>query len=164
MTPQRRFFRLSDVARMWGEEAARARARAAGKDEAAAVAAARPVSESAVRKYRVQSLRGRYATHPMPLPIYPDDPPKPGQQPLWVPEDGETLDGLEQRLRAWWHSRPGAGAGGGRPMAMTPGQVRLARQMLDEQGATLSGVARQLGVARSTLYRHLYEHAERPGE
>jgi hypothetical protein len=155
VTPSRKFFRLTDVARIWGEEAARVQARAAGKDESAAVAAARPVSESAVRKYRVQSLRGRYAAQPMPLPIYPDDPPKPGQQPLWVPEDGETLDDLERRLRAWWHARPGAGVGGGRPMTMTPEQVRLARQMLDEPGATHSGVARQLGVARSTLYRHL---------
>lgn len=112
---RRLFLRASDIARMWGEERARARARAEGRDEAAAVAAAVPVKLRTVYRYVQQSRTGLYRTNPMPMPEYPDDEPKPGQIPLWLPEEGETVDDLERRVRAWWHSRPGPGVGGGRP-------------------------------------------------
>lgn len=157
MTPSRRFFRLADVLQMWGEERARAHARANGLDEAAAVAAASPVAEATYRDYYIQSTRGRYARagKPMPMPTYPEGVTRRGQHPLWVPEDGETLEELERRLRAWWHDRPGAGTGGGAPAKMTAGQVRLAQQRLAEPGATMAKVAREFGVAPSTVYRHL---------
>jgi hypothetical protein len=111
------FFRVSDLARMWGEENARARARKAGLDEAAAVAAAKPVKDRTVLRAIQECKTGRYAVYPMPMPTYPDgEEPKRGQHPLWVPADGETLDGLERRIRGWLlHSRPGQGVGGGRP-------------------------------------------------
>jgi len=123
MTTQRPFFRARDIARMWGEE----RAIAAGNDPATA----EPVDVDTVYSYvkhsqpprRPGARPRRYATNPMPLPTYLNDDGgeldpvngRRGQQPLWLPEEGETLADLERRLRAWWHSRPGPGVGGGRP-------------------------------------------------
>ncbi len=123
MSTQRPFFRVRDIAHMWGEE----RATAAGQDPATAT----PVSEDTVRSYLKHSQEPRrpgakprrYATNPMPLPTYLNDDGgavdpvhgRRGQQPIWLPAEGETLADLERRLRAWWHSRPGPGVGGGRP-------------------------------------------------
>jgi hypothetical protein len=110
--------RASDIAQLWGEERARARAHAAGLDAAAtaaAVAAAEPVKDRTVYRYLQQSKTGMYRTNPMPMPDYPDERPKRGQIPIWVPDEGETVADLERRVRDWWHSRAGAGVGGGRP-------------------------------------------------
>src|SRR5579862_7369334 len=43
----------------------------------------------------------------------------------------------------------------GRPPALTPGQLREVRDLLLTQENTVSGVARQLGVSRSTIYKYL---------
>ena len=45
----------------------------------------------------------------------------------------------------------------GRPPAMTPEQVRHARDLLTRPVNTVTAIARLLGVSRSTLYRHLPE-------
>jgi DNA invertase Pin-like site-specific DNA recombinase len=43
----------------------------------------------------------------------------------------------------------------GRPPALTPEQLREVRDLLLTQENTVSGVARQLGVSRSTIYKYL---------
>lgn len=123
-TPQNRpFFTVRDIARMWGQE----RAHAAGQD----VASAPPLAEKTVYSYLKHSQpakpgrrqKRRYADNPMPLPVYLNDDGEPvdqergrrGQQPIWLPGEGETLAEMERQIRAWWHSRPGPGVGGGRP-------------------------------------------------
>ncbi|MEV6156848.1 helix-turn-helix domain-containing protein [Nonomuraea sp. NPDC052129] len=45
----------------------------------------------------------------------------------------------------------------GRPPAMTPEQVGHARAMLTQPDATVSSIARLLGVSRSTIYKYLPE-------
>ncbi len=57
------------------------------------------------------------------------------------------------------------GRTGGRPRAMSAGQVKLARQLTHQQTAdghrryTITQVAKMLGVSRPTLYRALEETA-----
>lgn len=111
----RPFFTVRDIARMWGAE----RAATLGHAQAA------PLARDTVLSYLKHSKPDRpgrqphrYANNPMPLPTYINDDGEPvgdgrdrrGQQPIWLPDEGETLDGLERRLRAWWHSRVGPGA------------------------------------------------------
>lgn len=45
----------------------------------------------------------------------------------------------------------------GRPPALTPEEVRHARQLLTNPDNTVSSIARLLGVSRSTLYAHIPE-------
>jgi DNA invertase Pin-like site-specific DNA recombinase len=45
----------------------------------------------------------------------------------------------------------------GRPPAMTSEQVRHARDMLTRPDATVSSIARVLGVSRSTIYKYVPE-------
>lgn len=45
----------------------------------------------------------------------------------------------------------------GRPPAMSPEQVRHARELLTRPDNTVAAIARLLGVSRSTLYRHVPE-------
>ncbi|MEV7011987.1 recombinase family protein [Streptosporangium sp. NPDC051022] len=47
----------------------------------------------------------------------------------------------------------------GRPPAMTPEQIRHARDLLSRPDNTVSSIARLLGVSRSTLYKHVPELA-----
>lgn len=49
----------------------------------------------------------------------------------------------------------------GRPPALTPEQVAHARQMLTRPDASVSSIARLLGVSRSTIYKHLPEASGR---
>jgi DNA invertase Pin-like site-specific DNA recombinase len=51
----------------------------------------------------------------------------------------------------------GRGTRLGRPVAMTPGQIRHARALLTSPDNTISSIARLLGVSRSTIYRHVPE-------
>jgi len=109
METDRKFFLVTDVARMWGEE----RARQQGKDPATA----KPLSSKTVWWYLNQSMEARpgrrrnlYADNPPPLPVHLHL-----RALAWFPDPGETLADLERRLRLWYHSRPGQGAGGGRP-------------------------------------------------
>ena len=54
----------------------------------------------------------------------------------------------------------------GRPPALTPEQLREVRELLLRPENTVSGVARQLGVSRSTLYKYLPDvmHAGASGQ
>ncbi|WP_305080309.1 helix-turn-helix domain-containing protein [Pseudonocardia sp. ICBG1034] len=45
----------------------------------------------------------------------------------------------------------------GRPPAMTPEQVRHARDLLTHPNNTVSSIARLLGVSRSTIYKYVPE-------
>jgi hypothetical protein len=135
---QRRTLRVKDLTRIWGEEAARQKVHRewavhlAGLDdlpegervrvreqfaqaEAKAVAGAKPLAVRTVYKYLQLSRNGRYENNPVPVPEYPEGDSRHARIPVWVPEQGETVNDLEARLRAWWHSRPGPGVGGGRP-------------------------------------------------
>lgn len=49
----------------------------------------------------------------------------------------------------------GPSAIGGRPRALTPANVALARRMRDEEGMSANAVAAQFGVSKSTLLRAL---------
>ncbi|HEY4464462.1 MAG TPA: recombinase family protein [Streptosporangiaceae bacterium] len=53
----------------------------------------------------------------------------------------------------------GRGTRLGRPLAMTPEQVRHARALLTSPDNTISSIARLLGVSRSTIYKHVPELA-----
>jgi DNA invertase Pin-like site-specific DNA recombinase len=47
----------------------------------------------------------------------------------------------------------------GRPPALTPEQVRHARDLLSRPGNSIASIARLLGVSRSTVYKHVPELA-----
>ncbi|MDJ0462578.1 recombinase family protein [Streptomyces sp. H27-C3] len=49
------------------------------------------------------------------------------------------------------------GAGLGRPSAMTPEQVRHARDLLTRPENTVTSIAKLLGVSRNTIYNYLPE-------
>lgn len=51
----------------------------------------------------------------------------------------------------------------GRPSVMTPAKVDAGRRLLRDGTATATAVARQLGVSRSTLYRHCGPDLEADG-
>ncbi|MBR7832985.1 helix-turn-helix domain-containing protein [Actinospica durhamensis] len=48
----------------------------------------------------------------------------------------------------------------GRPPAMTPEQVKHARDLLTQPENTISSVVRLLNVSRSTIYKHVPELAQ----
>jgi DNA invertase Pin-like site-specific DNA recombinase len=62
-----------------------------------------------------------------------------------------TLDGLA--------SARARGRVGGRKMKMDADKIALARKLYDSKEHTLEFIARQLGVSRTTLYRHLGKQA-----
>lgn len=51
----------------------------------------------------------------------------------------------------------------GRPPALSPDQVRHARELLTHSDNTVSAIARLLGVSRPTLYHHVPELTARRG-
>jgi DNA invertase Pin-like site-specific DNA recombinase len=62
---------------------------------------------------------------------------------------------IRERTRAGLQAAAARGRVGGRPPALDEGKVRAAKAMLASGTMTASEVARQLGCAASTLYRHL---------
>jgi len=44
---------------------------------------------------------------------------------------------------------------GGRPSVMTPGKLRVAREMLEDGEHTITEIAQTIGVGRATVYRHV---------
>jgi hypothetical protein len=48
----------------------------------------------------------------------------------------------------------------GRPPAMTPEQIKHARDLLAQPHNTVSSIARVLGISRSTIYKYVPELAE----
>lgn len=62
---------------------------------------------------------------------------------------------IRERTRAGLAAARARGRLGGRPRSLTPEKVAMARALLAEDEHTVTGVARTLGVGRTTLYRHL---------
>jgi len=62
---------------------------------------------------------------------------------------------IRDRTRAGLQAARRRGAKLGRPRALTPEQVEMARTMLDNPKLSARQVAEQLGVHRSTIYRSL---------
>lgn len=108
------FFTTADVARMFGQE----HAIKYGKDPAEA----KPLSKETITRYindskpddpaHPRKRPGKYAARPIPTPRHVEGPRTPF---IWRPKPGQTMADLERELRAWYHSRDGQGAGGGRP-------------------------------------------------
>ncbi|MBX6746826.1 MAG: recombinase family protein [Acetobacteraceae bacterium] len=62
---------------------------------------------------------------------------------------------IRERTRAGLAAAAARGRRGGRPPALNEAKIRAARAMLASGTMTAAEVARQLGCAPSTLYRHL---------
>ncbi len=62
---------------------------------------------------------------------------------------------IRERTRAGLESAKARGRLGGRPPAMTEKDIVAAKAMLSDPNITVEQVAEQLGVAPSTLYRHI---------
>jgi DNA invertase Pin-like site-specific DNA recombinase len=62
---------------------------------------------------------------------------------------------IRERTRAGLDAARARGRIGGRPPALTPADLMAARAMLRDPDISVEAVARRLGVAPSTLYRHL---------
>ena len=62
---------------------------------------------------------------------------------------------IVERTRAGLRAADSRGRRGGRPAALDGGKLRAARAMLASGTMTAAEVARQVGCAPSTLYRHL---------
>ena len=62
---------------------------------------------------------------------------------------------IRERTLAGLQAARDAGKILGRPSKLDPGKLKLARAMLTDPDISTSDIAKQLGVARSTLYRHL---------
>ena len=62
---------------------------------------------------------------------------------------------IRERTAAGLAAARARGRSGGRPRAMTPEKLAVARQMYESRGHTLAAIAATVGVSRSTLYRYL---------
>jgi Site-specific recombinases, DNA invertase Pin homologs len=62
---------------------------------------------------------------------------------------------IRERTKAGLASARARGRLGGRPPALSPEDMAAARALLSDPDITVGAVARRLGVAPSTLYRHL---------
>jgi DNA invertase Pin-like site-specific DNA recombinase len=62
---------------------------------------------------------------------------------------------IRERTSAGPAAARARGRSGGRPQAMTPEKLTVARQMYDSRRHTLAVIAATVGVSRSTLYRYL---------
>ena len=62
---------------------------------------------------------------------------------------------IRERTLAGLRAARARGRTGGRPPALKPKDLAAAKAMLQDPGITVLEVARRLGVAASTLYRHL---------
>lgn len=107
MDEPKQFFTVRDVAAMWGQE----RAQRDGKP----LSEAQPLSVNTVHRHVNAAVpatdtrkAGRYADNPPPKPTRVTQ-----RSWAWFPAPGQTMQELEEELRAWFRSRPGQGAGGG---------------------------------------------------
>jgi len=64
-------------------------------------------------------------------------------------------DLVRERTMAGLAAARARGRVGGRPPAMTPEKIAVARQMYDSREHTVEAIAKTLGVSRKTIYRHL---------
>ncbi len=116
-SPPPPFLTAADIAELWSAERQdeeNVKARAEGR----APRVLAPISPKTVWAYHQWSMpprsaakrgvRNRYEDNPMPLATYLDP-----QRPVWLPAEGRSLAELRAELVSWWHSRKGAGVGGG---------------------------------------------------
>lgn len=68
-------------------------------------------------------------------------------------------DLLSERTKAGLAAARARGRQGGRPPALGPAQIRLAKTMLADDTVTVTEVARHFNVGRNTLYRSLRREA-----
>lgn len=71
---------------------------------------------------------------------------------------------VRERTQAGLAAARARGRFGGRPRAMTPDKVRLARQLYDSREHTVEAIAKTLGVSRASIYRHLSPSAAPPSD
>src|SRR2546427_4564800 len=71
---------------------------------------------------------------------------------------------VRERTRTGLAAARARGRFGGRPRAMTPDKVRLARQLYDSREHTVEAIARTIGVSRASIYRHLSPAAAQPND
>ena len=62
---------------------------------------------------------------------------------------------IRERTRAGLEAAHARGRKGGRPKGLTDADLRVARTLLRDREITVADVARRLGVAPATLYRHI---------
>ena len=62
---------------------------------------------------------------------------------------------IRERTRAGLEAAHARGRKGGRPKGLTDADLKIARTLLRDRDITVADVARQLGVAPATLYRHI---------
>jgi len=62
---------------------------------------------------------------------------------------------IRERTVAGLEAARARGRHGGRPRAMTPDKLAVARRLYDQGDHTLAAIAATIDVSRSTLYRHL---------
>lgn len=64
---------------------------------------------------------------------------------------------IRERTRAGLDAARARGRVGGRPPALSPDDLAVARALLRDPAITVEQAAKRLDVAPSTLYRHLKE-------
>jgi len=62
---------------------------------------------------------------------------------------------IRERTIAGLEAARARGRVGGRPTVMGPDRIAAARALLTQPGATVTGVAKHLGVSRNTIYRNV---------
>ena len=62
---------------------------------------------------------------------------------------------IRERTKAGLEAARARGRKGGRPTVMTPEKIKIARSLYDSKNYTVETIAKELGVSRKTVYRHL---------
>ena len=62
---------------------------------------------------------------------------------------------IRERTMAGLEAARARGRKGGRPTVMTPEKIKMARDLYDSKQYTVESIAKELGVSRKTVYRHL---------
>jgi DNA invertase Pin-like site-specific DNA recombinase len=62
---------------------------------------------------------------------------------------------IVERTKAGLASARARGRSGGRPYSMTPGKLRLAMAAISKPETNLGELAKELGLSRATIYRHV---------
>ena len=71
---------------------------------------------------------------------------------------------IKERTVAGLAAARARGRKGGRPRAMTPEKIQVARQLYDSREHTVEAISQMLGVSRKTVYRSLAQSAQLEGE
>ncbi len=108
MTDKRTYLKLTDVARILGQEKVR---REGGTEEE--IRDAPPLKDGTVSQYLLWSKPAppgtksprHYVNHPMPKPTYR----LAGRLPIWEPGPGQTIEDVVEELRVWYRTRPQSG-------------------------------------------------------